>query len=220
MFALCFTLLAGNYFADQQASLDPGTREELMAYFGSVNQSSISLYMCITGGNDWALFYNALAPTGNTAKALFLFFVFFTQVAVMNIILGMFVEQAIDHMQPTREEAAVEHVEVMRMRDRDLRAIIQLADIAGDGVISIEEWRETLKKGNVAAYLDLCGFRANDLQEYYKMMCKETADGKVDLKNFMEGCLSLRGGASRFDTHVLHSEMKDLSALVRQILEK
>jgi uncharacterized membrane protein len=203
-------LITGNYFSEKGADLDDAAKERLEAGFGSVFQATLSLYMCITGGNDWSEYYESLLVTGKFGPYLFLLFIFFTQVAVMNIILGLFVNQAIDSMTPTREEAAREHAEELRRRDNDLCHIIRSTDIKGDGLISIEEWRATLKKGNVASYLDLCGFRPQDVHEYYKMLCFESKDGTVHLDDFVKGCLQLRGRASRFDMYCLRKEVQEL----------
>jgi uncharacterized membrane protein len=218
IFGITFTLITGNYFSEKGADLDDAAKESLEASFGTVFQATVSLYMCITGGNDWSQYYDSLLVTGNFGPYLFLLFIFFTQVAVMNIILGMFVNQAIDSTRPTREEAAKEHAEEIRRRDKDLCDIIRSADIAGDGLISIEEWRSTLKKGNLASYLDLCGFRDQDVQEYYEMLCSQASDGKVHLDEFVKGCLQLRGRASRFDMYCLRREVQELGEHITNML--
>ena len=43
-----------------------------MAHFGSILQTMLSLYMAVTGGNDWSLYYNMLEQMGSFYHILFI----------------------------------------------------------------------------------------------------------------------------------------------------
>lgn len=45
---------------------------EVMAHFGSVLQTMLSLYMAVTGGNDWSLYYTMLEQMGSFYHILFI----------------------------------------------------------------------------------------------------------------------------------------------------
>lgn len=49
----------------------------VMAYFGSVGDSMLSLYQAVTGGNDWSTYYQALVEVGDFYPAVFLSYTFF-----------------------------------------------------------------------------------------------------------------------------------------------
>eukprot|EP00404_Azadinium_spinosum_P034744 CAMPEP_0180657982 /NCGR_PEP_ID=MMETSP1037_2-20121125/56745_1 /TAXON_ID=632150 /ORGANISM="Azadinium spinosum, Strain 3D9" /LENGTH=83 /DNA_ID=CAMNT_0022684807 /DNA_START=37 /DNA_END=285 /DNA_ORIENTATION=+ len=69
----------------------------------------LSLLTAITGGEDWLVYYNILTPLGSGLTALlFVFFVGFSQLAVWNIVTGIFIENAMKYAQPSRDEASIE----------------------------------------------------------------------------------------------------------------
>ena len=80
MFALTFTILVGNWLGQQGEDLDEVLTEPLLMYFRTVNDSSLALYACVTGGNDWSVYYDALSVTGMVGPYLLLVYIFFTQV--------------------------------------------------------------------------------------------------------------------------------------------
>ncbi len=77
-----------------------------------------------------------------------------------------------------------------------------------------------MKHAHVSSFCDLMGFRAADLLEFYKKMHREAPDGKVDLNEFMRGCLKLKGDASRFDMHVLHLEVQTVSDQLAKVTQE
>merc|ERR1712048_1161998 len=102
---------AGYFQHVGEADLDPQIRDDLMAAYGSVSLAMLNLFKCGFGGREWNGFYEALVPTGVENRALFLFFVAFTQIAVLNIILGLFVDQAIKSMESEKDELAQKHAD-------------------------------------------------------------------------------------------------------------
>lgn len=45
---------------------------KVMSHFGSVLQTMLSLYMAVTGGNDWSLYYSLLEQLGSFYHTLFI----------------------------------------------------------------------------------------------------------------------------------------------------
>lgn len=43
-----------------------------MEHFGSVLKTMLSLYMAVTGGNDWSLYYSILGQLGSFYHFLFI----------------------------------------------------------------------------------------------------------------------------------------------------
>jgi voltage-gated sodium channel len=216
-FGLTFTLLTGNYFSGLGSDLDEATRDELLEYYGSVSTSIVTLYMCVTGGHDWGPYYHALQNIGFFSAALLLFFVFFTQIAVLNIILGMFVNQAMKSMQAEREEAALEHAEEEKKNERDLMKILEGADVEGEGRITVAGWQKAFGNSNVPAFLDLMGYKAQDVLAYYKLLSRTSDDGSVDLSEFTAGCMMMKGTATKFDMHILHDRLTELERLFQTV---
>lgn len=93
--------------------------EELMLQFVSVLRSIMTYYMATSGGNDWSTYYEPLAQASEITAALFVFVVAFTQIASLNILTGVFVDNAMKLAQPDRAMMMLEQRKVVLAR-RDL----------------------------------------------------------------------------------------------------
>jgi hypothetical protein len=65
-------------------SVDGNEAKDMLLHYGSVPLCMRTLFMTVSGGSDWDAFYFALEPT-SMAQSAFLFFVAFSQVALLNI---------------------------------------------------------------------------------------------------------------------------------------
>ncbi|CAK0901070.1 unnamed protein product [Prorocentrum cordatum] len=62
--------------------------EDAKKMFGSTLSGMLTLYMSANGGYDWYEVYDLLASTGWKTAALFLIYIVFIQIAVLNIVTG------------------------------------------------------------------------------------------------------------------------------------
>merc|ERR1712125_41687 len=81
---------------------------ELKMHYGSVLRAMLSFFKASTGGDDWSTFYEPLEPLTALDKAFFLFCMAFIQIAAWNIILGIFVDDAMKCMASGNQEKAKE----------------------------------------------------------------------------------------------------------------
>merc|ERR1719162_984461 len=83
----------------------------MMRYFGHVADSTISLFMAMTGGEDWGYILHALAPLPYEYTLLFLFFISFAVLALLNLVTAVFINSAMHQSQNDRELAVQQEVE-------------------------------------------------------------------------------------------------------------
>merc|ERR1711920_591183 len=96
-------------------------RGDLLSMYGSVQESMLTLYKATTGGDDWSLSYNAISNTGWVASIVYLFFVAFMQIALVNIITGIFVDTALQKLAPDREAIALSHHKEQELVAKEMR---------------------------------------------------------------------------------------------------
>eukprot|EP00928_Gymnodinium_smaydae_P062050 TRINITY_DN45996_c0_g1_i1.p1 TRINITY_DN45996_c0_g1~~TRINITY_DN45996_c0_g1_i1.p1 ORF type:complete len:665 (-),score=69.03 TRINITY_DN45996_c0_g1_i1:196-2190(-) len=77
---------------------------DTMEHFGSVEASFLSLFKSVSGGDDWGVFYEALQPLGDFYSTIYLLFIAFSHVALLNILTGIFVENALKYAHPEMEQ--------------------------------------------------------------------------------------------------------------------
>jgi len=107
LFALVFVQLTASSLEDSINNGEPDlARREKLDTFGSVELAMLTLYKACTGGDDWSGPYRIAAASGELPAILFIFFIAFMQIAVLNILTGIFVEKAMKLAQPDRERLA------------------------------------------------------------------------------------------------------------------
>jgi hypothetical protein len=208
LFGLVIVLRVADYMQSnyEDGTSDPVVEGQLDQYFGSVEEAMLSLFGTSTGGEGWPTFFDVLWQADTFSAVFLLFFVFFSQIAILNIILGIFVDNAMKAMEVSKEEAALEHADEQLEIEKNIRELCHEADAAGNGVISRSEWTAALRKGQMQSYLDLVGVRVHNVMAYFKLLTQRSQDGTVDIDTFVRGCMRMKGQASGFDMQqVLHS---------------
>eukprot|EP00747_Dinoflagellata_sp_TGD_P116636 gnl/TRDRNA2_/TRDRNA2_172431_c2_seq4.p1 gnl/TRDRNA2_/TRDRNA2_172431_c2~~gnl/TRDRNA2_/TRDRNA2_172431_c2_seq4.p1 ORF type:complete len:496 (+),score=56.05 gnl/TRDRNA2_/TRDRNA2_172431_c2_seq4:115-1488(+) len=96
IFGVIFLQAAGGaLLADlDNHDLTKEAKDGLVEHWSSVDGAMLTLYMAITGGNDWADMAKPLKSTGVQYYWLFLFYIAFLTFAVLNILTGIFVDAA------------------------------------------------------------------------------------------------------------------------------
>merc|ERR1712226_1658777 len=71
-------------------------RTVLQMKFGTLEETTLSLYETMAGGISWGELVDVLQPLPRENTLFFLMFVTFAMFAIVNIIMGVFVENAIE----------------------------------------------------------------------------------------------------------------------------
>lgn len=191
MFSLVFVQQAAAYLAELPAE----DREAgHIVDFETVERSMLTLYAAATGGQDWLVFYEALQPTGEFSCMIFLFFVAFIQIAVVNILTGIFVEKALKRATPDTQTQARDHRRRLARQAGELRQLCEDMDEDHDNTISRKEFFNTKSK-NLKDYLKLMGLNYHDISELFKLLSGDD-DKKVPIEEFVRACMRLHTGAS------------------------
>jgi hypothetical protein len=173
----------------------------------------ISLVKATTGGADWEVFYDSVGITGQQNSALFIFFIAFYQISLLNVLTGIFVENAMKLAQPDPYTAALEHRKQERQEADQLRSVCKHLDKSGNGHVSFEEFEEAIHRGKLRAHLRVLGLDIKDSRKFFELIkCASgnevVAIGKseVDMESFVMGCMKLKGTATSLDLQSLLAE--------------
>jgi ABC-type multidrug transport system fused ATPase/permease subunit len=113
-FGLIFVQFAGAFLEDiQHNTYTQDVKQKLLDHYGSVQMATFTLYKVTTGGIDWIEAYDSIAVIGTVCKCVFVLFIAFIQIAVLNIVTGLFVNTALSFAEPSK----VELVESLRVLD-------------------------------------------------------------------------------------------------------
>jgi len=213
IFAILFSSSVATHIKENAHDLGTG----LMDKFGSVQASMLTLLAAATGGEDWRIYYNLLSQTGALSAVVFIFFVGFTQIALWNIVTGIFIESAMVHAQPSRDEKSIDECKKALETSRELRQMCANMDTNNSGTIGFGEFNQFIADPRHRAKMELLGVNVHDAQVFFRLMSHLSDDGDINITDFVNGCCKLRGFATRVDLQTLSFELRKIYRSVRKV---
>jgi voltage-gated sodium channel len=212
MFATLFVEGIEGCLATGCPGLTADHEEVINSSFNSVQAAMVSMFKALTGGDDWGQFYGALEPVGEEYAILYLFFIAFCNFAFMNILTGIFMENAMNLAKPDREAMAFEHHKEEVEHIHNLGELFKEMDRDGKGMLSQREFLDVIRDNEVVqAFFAAQGLDIKDAEMFFKMLKDadhETEDVQIDA--FIEGCMRMKGAAKSLDIQALRYRLRGM----------
>jgi len=199
-----FSILFDNAVASWFETLDGEDVEKLRkaelvnASFGTLWETMVSLYSAISGGNDWMAYGEILRHLefGEMYFVLYMFYIGFCMIGLMNVVTGMFVDAAVC----TRTEDEVVHgfQDDQRRIAEEVRRIFKEADGDRSGTMSYREFERHLQHPWVRAYFSGLEIDTTDAAVLFTLMDKD-GNQEVSIDEFVDGTMKLKGHAKSID---------------------
>mmetsp|Transcript_111913 Transcript_111913/g.289173 ORF Transcript_111913/g.289173 Transcript_111913/m.289173 type:complete len:247 (+) Transcript_111913:2-742(+) len=191
----------------------------MMKYWSTLPRSMFSLYMAITGGISWGELSDPLSDVSGIYVALFAGYIILTQLAVLNVLTGVFCQNAIDsaqHDQDLVTQALMANKEFYVNR---IKEIFKTIDTDGSGGLTIQEFRQHLGDDSIVAYFESLELDVTDVWTLFKLL--DTDEGNViDLDEFVTGCMRLKGPAKCMDVAGMNQEHKWMSKKLARFMRR
>eukprot|EP00927_Polykrikos_kofoidii_P007570 TRINITY_DN13116_c0_g1_i3.p1 TRINITY_DN13116_c0_g1~~TRINITY_DN13116_c0_g1_i3.p1 ORF type:complete len:596 (+),score=93.74 TRINITY_DN13116_c0_g1_i3:160-1788(+) len=166
--------------------------DDVRSHWGSVGNSALSLFMSVTGGDDWCVFMATVGADdgfgGMFNTVLFSTFVAFMILVTMNLVTGVFVECAQTQIKLDRDREFV-------VKTRQMFGIA-LED--GDIEISWEDFEELLDSPEISTFFSQCDFDRAAASGLFRLLDADQS-GTLSVDEFVMGCMRLRGEARSVD---------------------
>eukprot|EP00927_Polykrikos_kofoidii_P047892 TRINITY_DN4218_c0_g1_i1.p1 TRINITY_DN4218_c0_g1~~TRINITY_DN4218_c0_g1_i1.p1 ORF type:complete len:953 (+),score=156.22 TRINITY_DN4218_c0_g1_i1:403-2859(+) len=160
--------------------------------WGSVGASILSLFMSISGGDDWSVFLATVAAdkgvSGTINTFLFALYVAFMILVTTNLVTGVFVESAQRLIGNDKDEDFL----------RKTKLMFGVTDDDGDLEISWEEFQDLLLNAGISEFFKSCDFNESALEGLFDLL-DENRSGALSMNEFVMGCMRLRGQARSVD---------------------
>mmetsp|Transcript_139829 Transcript_139829/g.260778 ORF Transcript_139829/g.260778 Transcript_139829/m.260778 type:complete len:260 (+) Transcript_139829:3-782(+) len=176
--------------------------------WGSLAVSMLSLFMSISGGVSWIDVVTPLWEVDQAWLYTYLVFISFTYFAVLNVVTGVFCQSAIESSQQDQEtmvQAFLSHKNLHMARFKHLFAML---DKDNTGMITEEQFLEHVDDAQVGAYFATLGLETTDAVYLFKMLNDDEDEDGIDIEDFVQGCLRLKGTAKSCDVARLMHENK------------
>lgn len=217
VFGIAFTSAVTDYFDDLDAWQDEKA-EGLKEHFMTLDKSFLTLLGSMSGGNDWAEYYGALAPLGLHYEMMYLVFISFALFAVLNIVTGVFVDSAKQSAHVDRDILVQEEMDAKASYLHSMRLVFEEMDLDESGVISSAEFARRLKDERVEAYFKSMKLDVSDATNLFSLLDYDHSD-EVSVDEFLEGCYKLQGESRRLDAVMMQYELRFLSEAITEIRE-
>lgn len=216
VFGVCITDGVIAYCVSSQ-SMGAESTKEMRRYFGTVPAATLSLYMAMSGGDDWANLMRAIDPLPWEYKLLLLSFTSFAILALLNVVTAVFVNTAIQRSKNDREMAVQQEME----NESELIAIIQEVfmelDTNHSGALSFEEFERHIDDDKIIAFLRSREIDVRQIRTLFHLLDTDQT-GDVDMEEFVAGILRLKGGATTLDMAVLNYQLVSVQHQIEYVV--
>jgi len=230
LFAVFFTQMATNHFLVDyckgkfyctQVEKDEVKHSMLYLYFGDVPTSAYTLFMSLTGGQDWHATSEILFDVYTVCGLVFILFIAVAQLAVLNVITGVVCSAAAESVQNDQDMAVQQHLMRKETYIKKLQRIFDEIDANHTGSITLQEFEGVMRgrRGNdMVAIFESLDITIESAWHLFRLL-DTSGDHLIQLDDFIEGCLRLQGTAKTVDLHMLRYEsrwtMNRLTELIR-----
>jgi hypothetical protein len=181
----------------------------LIESFGTVDRSILSLFMSMSGGNDWSAYYDALGPLPAYYHYAFLLFICFSIFAVVNIVTGVFVESALQANMKDKDIVVQEELQAKKVYLESMAELFEEMDEDGRGTITVKEFEHKLQDENVIAYFNALKLDVSDARTLFQLLDYDHSD-EVGMDEFLDGCYGLQGESRSLDMKIMQYEVQYL----------
>lgn len=199
VFAILFAQAINDYRLDD-VPVDDREQLEIASekYFGDLSNTMLSLFMSIVGGVSWEEVIVPLKLISPMWVMVFVFYISFTYLAVLNVVTGVFCQSAIDSAQSDQAMMVQNILDDKQSHLQKINALFNQLGSESTGAITYEMFEEKLKSPAVQQYFQTLGLDVWDAWSFFKLLDQD-AGGSVEVEEFLMGCLRLRGHATAID---------------------
>jgi len=197
---------------------------DVHTYFGSLPRSFYTLFMSIMGGIDWYIASGALGDVHWFLFVLFIVYITFVVLIVMNSMTSIFVQCAIESAESDRADAMAA---VANDSDKHIQLLERLFmewDTSHDGYITMEEFEMHIHDEEMRTFLKTLNIEIADPTEFFKLLDADCG-GSLDVREFVEGCLQLRGTARSVqvgqlmrENHMIMDKLVMLEGMLQRVV--
>lgn len=187
---------------------------DLLTHFGSLHLSMHTLFRSVTGGVDWGDMANLLIYINWIWGYFFTGYIAFSYFAVLNVMTAVFCKRAIESAEQDEQNIMQRFHEDQKRSRKCIEQLFHIFDgLEADGAITLCELENFFEQEEVRAMFQSLDLSARDSWTLFKLL-DEAGNGDINLSEFMEGCLRLRGPAKALDIACVMDESRRIKRKV------
>lgn len=221
MFSICLLqIMAGEFQESTMYGKENRAEEEdvLMEYFGSLARCFYTLHKSLFGGLDWGSATDPMNVVSHLAVLFFLAYVSFCMLCVLNIVTGVFVENASKITNRDENHMIMEELDRRKMWFEEVKHLFGAVDVDRSGSVTLPEFLTVCSDIKVKALMRKMGVDVSgDRIESLFTMLDFDGDGTVDVDEFVLGMQEIHGNATALDMVKLRYQNKTLMKEIKEL---
>jgi len=190
---------------------------QLEAFFGSLHQTMLTLFQSISGGLNWRDMCTPLQELRPLYALIASAFISFNMLAVLNIITGIFVTNAISTASRDQDVIIEDQLDEQNKTAREILSAFSDA-VDPTGYLELESFERHVSDDRVRAYFNHLGLDVSEAWGLFRLL--DTYDqGRVDMNEFVMGCMRLKGAAKSVDVATLLYENKRIARVWTEFMQ-
>jgi len=206
LFGLIFTDIASEYLARDPSEISQVRADFLALRFGGLEPSMHTLYASITGGLTWIEAVDCFSGISTIWGLLFEAYIAFCMFAVLNVMTGVFCQSAMESAEKDHELILQNVVQEKAKYFRAVRRLFAQLDKNADGGITHQEFEAAINDPSLRAVFDALEINAADAWALFQQLDSD-GNNHVDVEEFLEGCMILKGPARSIDVVCIKRDM-------------
>lgn len=211
-------IILNGIVADYHTGLDNAIQKQLKDNYGTLIKTLLSLFMCISGGEDWSALYKPLLQLNWLYGAFFMFYIYFAVFGVLNVVTSVFVDATQKASLCDHEHVVQCELERNMMYMKSCRRLFQEADKNASGMLTWEELDEYLKDEKMQAFLGTLQLDESQARALYSFV-DVNGDNEIAIDEFANGCVRLKGSAKAVDVIMLRFENERILAALQELTD-
>ena len=187
--------------------------DSLAEFFPNIHRTMLTLFMTITSGISWWEVEEVLLDVGWVYGALFVLYIAVMILALLNIVTGIFLNDALEMAAMDRELQKKFELEKKAQIADELRAIFSRLDSDDSGKVSFDEFENFMASPDACAHFAVFGLDVQDTVSFFDALDVDE-DRQLGVEEFVMGCLQLRGQAKTVD---LVTHMRENKKIMQRI---
>lgn len=218
-FSVIITQSVADYCRSEEHYRNMPCPAELKRHWSSISESMLTLFLAISGGLSWEEALNPLRAVGITAFGAVILYIVIAEFAVMNVILGVFCNTAIESAGADREIAIMKQMKKQENQMKTLKEIFNEIDLDCSSEINLQELKEALKSSKLRSFMTSIGISTDDVWTL-SMTVDTDGSGEISLDEFVHGCMQLQGPAKGLQVARISYENTVMRGEIKKIREE
>lgn len=201
-------------------TLRPETEASLNELYGSMFKTLFAMYQAVTNGVDWGTMVDPLWEISWTLPILFSVYIAVAVLCVLNIITGLFVENAKRLSQQDETQFIMETVASRKIWLEEVKQLFARVADPDTGSLNAEDFAESVSDVRVQVYFKKLGIdvEPENAQGLFELLDFQ-GDGFVDLDEFALGIQMLHGSARSIDMARMRYFIGNVDKQVAELVE-